>query len=150
MFNPAVSTYRGKTNVATTIAHEYAHQWFGNLVSPEWWEYIWLNEGFATLYEFYALDMAYPGQEYWELFNQQVIQYAMGQDGQASTRPMNWNAATPGEISALFDRVAYDKCKHIDLSCPILKKNAQKEGFCCHFRRNSWQCVEHDATRAWR
>nr|XP_040221257.2 aminopeptidase N-like [Anopheles coluzzii] len=109
LFNPAVSTYRGKTNVATTIAHEYAHQWFGNLVSPEWWEYIWLNEGFATLYEFYALDMAYPGQEYWELFNQQVIQYAMGQDGQASTRPMNWNAATPGEISALFDRVAYDK-----------------------------------------
>uniref|UniRef100_A0A182K7R1 Aminopeptidase N n=1 Tax=Anopheles christyi TaxID=43041 RepID=A0A182K7R1_9DIPT len=109
LFNPAVSTYRGKTNVATTIAHEYAHQWFGNLVTPEWWEYIWLNEGFATLYEFYALHLAYPEQEYWELFNTQVIQYAMGPDGQASTRPMNWNAATPGEISALFDRVAYDK-----------------------------------------
>uniref|UniRef100_A0A182PNX7 Aminopeptidase N n=1 Tax=Anopheles epiroticus TaxID=199890 RepID=A0A182PNX7_9DIPT len=109
LFNPAVSTYRTKTNVATTIAHELAHQWFGDLVSPEWWEYIWLNEGFATLYEFYALHLAYPEQEYWELFNTQVIQYAMGPDSQASTRPMNWNAATPNEIAALFDRVAYDK-----------------------------------------
>ncbi|XP_052895825.1 uncharacterized protein LOC128303012 [Anopheles moucheti] len=109
LFNEAVSTYRTKTNVASTIAHEYAHQWFGDLVTPEWWEYIWLNEGFATLYEYYALHLAYPDQEYWELFNVQVIQAAMVPDGQASTRPMNWNAATPGEISSLFDRVAYPK-----------------------------------------
>ncbi|XP_053674119.1 aminopeptidase N-like [Anopheles nili] len=109
LFNAAVSTYRTKINVATTIAHEYAHQWFGDLVSPQWWEFIWLNEGFATLYEYYATDLAYPGEEYWELFNTQVIQSAMVPDGQASTRPMNWNAATPGEISALFDRVAYPK-----------------------------------------
>nr|AIJ50263.3 aminopeptidase N1 [Anopheles stephensi] len=107
LFDPAVSTYRTKTNIATTIAHEYAHQWFGDLVTPEWWEYIWLNEGFATLYEFYAAHLAYPEAEYWELFNTQVIQAAMVPDGLASTRPMNWNAATPGEISALFDRVAY-------------------------------------------
>nr|AWI48529.1 alanine aminopeptidase N1 [Anopheles stephensi] len=109
LFDPAVSTYRTKTNIATTIAHEYAHQWFGDLVTPEWWEYIWLNEGFATLYEFYAAHLAYPEAEYWELFNTQVIQAAMVPDGLASTRPMNWNAATPGEISALFDRVAYPK-----------------------------------------
>uniref|UniRef100_A0A4Y0BM55 Aminopeptidase N n=1 Tax=Anopheles funestus TaxID=62324 RepID=A0A4Y0BM55_ANOFN len=109
LFNPAVSTYRTKTNVATTIAHELAHQWFGDLVTPEWWEYIWLNEGFATLYEFYATHLAYPEQEYWEMFNTQVIQAAMVPDGQESTRPMNYNANTPGQISALFDRVAYPK-----------------------------------------
>ncbi|XP_050072636.1 aminopeptidase N-like [Anopheles maculipalpis] len=109
LFDPAVSTYRTKTNIATVIAHEYAHQWFGDLVTPEWWEYIWLNEGFATLYEFYAAHLAYPEAEYWELFNTQVIQAAMVPDALTTTRPMNWNAATPGEISALFDRVAYPK-----------------------------------------
>uniref|UniRef100_A0A182LY12 Aminopeptidase n=1 Tax=Anopheles culicifacies TaxID=139723 RepID=A0A182LY12_9DIPT len=109
LFNSAVSTYRTKTNIVTTVAHEYAHQWFGDLVTPEWWEYIWLNEGFATLYEFYAAHLAYPEMEYWELFNTQVIQAAMVPDALATTRPMNWNAATPGEIAALFDRVAYPK-----------------------------------------
>uniref|UniRef100_A0A182QRY1 Aminopeptidase N n=1 Tax=Anopheles farauti TaxID=69004 RepID=A0A182QRY1_9DIPT len=109
LFKPAANTYRTKTNIATTVAHEYAHQWFGDLVTPEWWEYIWLNEGFATLYEFYATHLAYPEQEYWELFNLQVIHAAMVPDALVSTRPMNWNAATPGEISALFDRVAYPK-----------------------------------------
>uniref|UniRef100_A0A1Q3FGJ4 Aminopeptidase N n=2 Tax=Culex tarsalis TaxID=7177 RepID=A0A1Q3FGJ4_CULTA len=109
LFNPALSTYRTKTNIATIIAHEYAHQWFGNLVSPEWWEYIWLNEGFATLYEYYATHQAYPDMEYWELFNLQVIQAAMVPDGLESTRPMTWNADSPQSISRLFDRVAYPK-----------------------------------------
>ncbi|XP_050095016.1 aminopeptidase N-like [Anopheles aquasalis] len=109
LFNPEANSYRTKTNIATTIAHEYAHQWFGDLVTPQWWEYIWLNEGFATLYEYLATDLAYPGMEYWELFTTQVIQAAMVPDGLASTRPMNYNAATPAEISALFDRVAYPK-----------------------------------------
>uniref|UniRef100_A0A182JF00 Aminopeptidase n=1 Tax=Anopheles atroparvus TaxID=41427 RepID=A0A182JF00_ANOAO len=109
LFNPAINSYRNKKSVTTIIAHEYAHQWFGNLVSPNWWEFIWLNEGFATVYEYYAAQLAYPEGEFWELFTVEVIQNAFAADASETVRPMNWNAGSPDEIAALFDTVAYDK-----------------------------------------
>jgi len=46
-----------KQQIATVAARKFANQWFGNLVSPEWWNFLWLNEGFATYFEFFATDM---------------------------------------------------------------------------------------------
>jgi aminopeptidase N len=46
-----------KQQIATVATHEFAHMWFGNLVSPEWWNFLWLSEGFATYFEFFATDM---------------------------------------------------------------------------------------------
>ncbi|XP_052863251.1 aminopeptidase N-like [Anopheles cruzii] len=109
LYNPAVNTYRNRKRVTTVIAHEYAHQWFGDLVSPLWWQYIWLNEGFATLYEYYATRLADPGDEYWELFNGEVIQRAFIDDATETIRPLNQNAASQNDVAALFDVIAYQK-----------------------------------------
>ncbi|XP_062548157.1 aminopeptidase N-like [Armigeres subalbatus] len=108
--DPATTTYRYRTWIDTIIAHEYIHQWFGNIITNEWWSYLWLNEGFATLYEYYAAHLASPEKEYFELFTLEVTQWALDADSRDGTRPMSYsNGATFYAIWDLFDSIAYSK-----------------------------------------
>uniref|UniRef100_A0A182JCK4 Aminopeptidase n=1 Tax=Anopheles atroparvus TaxID=41427 RepID=A0A182JCK4_ANOAO len=129
LYNPAVNTYRNRKRVTTVIAHEYAHQWFGDLVSPQWWEFIWLNEGFATLYEYYATRLALPGDEYWELFSGEVTQRAFQQDASETTRPINWNAASQDDVPKLFDIIAYQKAGSVlNMFSKVLGETSWRKG----------------------
>ena len=62
------SSLSNKQWVALVIAHELAHQWFGNLVTMEWWTHLWLNEGFASYIEYLAVDKLFPKWDIWTIF----------------------------------------------------------------------------------
>ncbi|KAK9711566.1 ERAP1-like C-terminal domain [Popillia japonica] len=97
-----------KQTTITFISHEFGHQWFGNLVSPLWWTYVWLSEGFATYFQYYGASV--DGSM--DLMDQMVIkcvQKALGEDDTTSTRPMNLEVGSPDDINSLFDHVAYRK-----------------------------------------
>jgi aminopeptidase N/puromycin-sensitive aminopeptidase len=97
-----------KMEVAETVAHEMAHQWFGDLVTPQWWDNLWLNEGFATWMETKAAEQWHPKWTY----AQSVAEDKNGildEDAGRTTRAIRAQAETPAEINEMFDDIAYGK-----------------------------------------
>ena len=90
------------------LAHEIAHQWFGDLVTMQWWDDIWLNEGFANWMMSKPLKAWRPDWKV-ELDEVQDNQTAMNLDSLRATRPIRSKASTPAEIGELFDPIAYEK-----------------------------------------
>jgi aminopeptidase N len=97
-----------RRTVASVLAHEMAHQWFGDLVTMEWWDDIWLNEGFATWMANHPLAAWKPE---WNVPVQEAIenQTALDVDSLKSTRPIHTPVETPSEIEEVFDPIAYEK-----------------------------------------
>ncbi len=108
LMDPAISTQRDAQNVYTTIAHETAHQWFGNLVTMAWWDDLWLNEGFASWMEGRATEKFHPEWNS-ELGAVAGREYAMNLDGLSSTHPVVQHVETVEQASQAFDGITYQK-----------------------------------------
>ncbi|MEP6917422.1 MAG: M1 family aminopeptidase, partial [Acidobacteriota bacterium] len=106
--DPKGASVAVRKNIASVLAHEMAHQWFGDLVTMQWWDDIWLNEGFANWMETKPLK-AWKPEWHAELDEVQSNQKAMSLDSLQTTRPIRAKASTPAEINELFDAIAYEK-----------------------------------------
>ncbi|CAK8674728.1 unnamed protein product [Clavelina lepadiformis] len=110
LYDSMINSASNKQRVAVVVAHELAHQWFGNLISPAWWDELWLNEGFASYVEYIGTNAVEPT---WRMNDQFVVSdlhRAMNVDGLTSSRPIvAENVETPSDINALFDTISYSK-----------------------------------------
>ncbi len=95
--------------VAMVIAHELAHQWFGNLVTMQWWTHLWLNEGFATFIEYLAINHIFPEWDTWTQFVSHEAGIAYSLDALENTHPIQVEVHHTAEISEIFDTVSYAK-----------------------------------------
>jgi aminopeptidase N/puromycin-sensitive aminopeptidase len=108
LIDPKIASVGAKKEVALVIAHEMAHQWFGDLVTMHWWDNIWLNEGFATWMENKSVAVMHPE---WDIDQTIVagIDDSLNLDAQPTTRAIRAKADTPDEINQMFDGIAYGK-----------------------------------------
>ncbi len=103
------SSLSNKQWVAIVIAHEIAHQWFGNLVTMEWWTDLWLNEGFASYMENLCVDKLFPSWYIWDLYLADRYGVALRLDSLENSHPIEIEVHHPDEISEIFDMVSYSK-----------------------------------------
>ncbi|MDQ3093849.1 MAG: M1 family metallopeptidase [bacterium] len=98
-----------KQFAALVVAHELAHQWFGNLVTMRWWTDLWLNEGFASWVEYMAIDHLFPKWQLWTQFLVDDREQALKLDALENTHPIEVTVNHPDEIRTIFDAISYSK-----------------------------------------
>ena len=109
LFDEQTSDAKYKNRVAYVVAHELAHQWFGNLVTMDWWSELWLNEGFATWIGWLAIYKIHPDWNVWPQFVSENMQSAFGLDALLSSHPIEVPVKDALDVDQIFDRISYDK-----------------------------------------
>ena len=109
LVDPLVTSESTKRAIARTVCHELAHQWFGNLVTMDWWTQLYLKEGVARFMEFVALEHLFPEWNAWVEFVQGVMGLALSLDCMKSSHPVEVQVNHPDEITEIFDAISYAK-----------------------------------------
>ncbi|XP_068617106.1 endoplasmic reticulum aminopeptidase 1b [Brachionichthys hirsutus] len=139
LFDPEKSSASDKLSITLIIAHELAHQWFGNLVTMEWWNDLWLNEGFAKFMEFISVNVTYPELQVDDIFLGRCFE-AMEVDSLSSSHPISSHVENPAQIQEMFDDVSYDKGSCIlNMLRDFLTPEAFQIGIIRYLTRYSYQ-----------
>ncbi len=124
--DPKYITTSARERIAETVAHELAHQWFGDLVTMSWWDDLWLNESFATFMSYKAMDSVFPEWSISKQYYISVMGLALSADSRNSTHPVAARVSTPAEIDSIFDPISYEKGGTV---LHMLESYAGKEAF---------------------
>ncbi|CAG0878547.1 unnamed protein product [Darwinula stevensoni] len=109
LYNPETSSMGDKQRVATIVSHELAHHWFGNLMTLEWWDDLWLNEGFASYIEYKGVAQYETDWDMDTVFLADDLQRILRQDAGLTSHPIVQVVNNPDEITELFDSITYAK-----------------------------------------
>lgn len=109
LFDPKTSDPLFKKRIAYVVAHELAHQWFGNLVTMDWWDELWLNESFATWAGWYAVDKFHPDWNVWAQFLTEGMESAFTLDSIRASHPIHVPVRDALDVNQIFDAISYLK-----------------------------------------
>uniref|UniRef100_A0A8C6CUI2 Aminopeptidase n=1 Tax=Moschus moschiferus TaxID=68415 RepID=A0A8C6CUI2_MOSMO len=144
LFDPKTSSTSDKLWVTKVIAHELAHQWFGNLVTMEWWNDIWLNEGFATYMELISLNITYPELQFDDNFSNTCFE-VIKRDSLNSSHPISNQAKTATQIKEMFDAVSYNKGACIlNMLKDFLSEETFRKGIIHYLKKFSYRNAKND------
>jgi aminopeptidase N len=110
LFDPATNPDAARRGIFAILAHEMAHQWFGDLVTMGWWDNLWLNEGFASWMQEKAAEHFYPEWRPW-LNDYGQKQFAMALDARRTSHPIQQKVADESEAQTAFDGITYSKAQ---------------------------------------
>lgn len=145
LFEEGVSAASNKQRVAIVVAHELAHQWFGNLVTPSWWTDLWLNEGFASYMEYVGVDAVEPTWKPMDQFVVNEIHSVFGLDALSTSHPVSIKVENPEEINEIFDRISYAKgAAIIRMMAHFLTDTVFRQGLTNYLRDRAFQSAEQD------
>ena len=139
--DPKLTPESSKRFIATVIAHELSHQWFGNLVTMQWWNDLWLNESFANMMEYVAVDALHPEWRMWEDFATNEVTAALRRDSLDGVQPVQADVNHPDEISTLFDpAIVYAKGGRLLVMVRrLIGEEAFRAGLKAYFEKFAYQ-----------
>lgn len=140
LLDPDNTTLDQKRLIATVITHELAHQWFGDLVTMKWWDDLWLNESFANMMEYVAVEALEPSWKVWELFQTSEVPMALQRDATDGVQPVHVEVKDPAEIDTVFDSaIVYAKgARMLVMVRALLGDDAMREGLKNYFAAHKY------------
>lgn len=141
LYDEKHSSAANKQWVAIVIAHEIAHQWFGNLVTMEWWTDLWLNEGFASYMEYLCVDALFPEWQMWDQYVADRFTLALRTDSLKTTHPIEVEVHSPDEINEAFDvPISYGKSAAIiRMLAEFLGQKVFRKGLTDYMKKHAYK-----------